>query len=414
MDVAALENEVFSHLYNFFRRYYSEGDFISLRRYKEGVYAIPYEGEEVKLHWANADQYYVKSSETFGTTSSRCNRASGSGFISWPPPPSRTTTKPPPARNAGLFCAKTSHCEENGELFIRFEYRPLDDHAEEESEDNQAEEGPKQAIHRSAIDAILKTPGFEEWAQALGKPAPSDKQSQTDSSGKAPLRSTPLETRSTTSFTKIWAASSGGNSTSTSRTKSCTWTTSRHESAPKVEQYLSQIKVIRIIAHKIIHFLDQLEGFQKKLWLKKKFVIETNYCITLDRVPEELYPEIVKNDTQRDEWVRLFAIDTIKKNDSQPGFSTPLTVAFLKHNPHLVVDTGLFPARFRERLLASFDDLDQNCDGILAHADNFQALLLLQNRFHQTFKSFYIDPPYNTGSMPSCIRTATSTHLGAL
>src|SRR5207237_8713142 len=65
VDVTALENEVFSHLTNFFCRYYSDGDFISLRRYKEGVYAIPYEGEEVKLHWANADQYYVKSSETF-------------------------------------------------------------------------------------------------------------------------------------------------------------------------------------------------------------------------------------------------------------------------------------------------------------------------------------------------------------
>ena len=62
-DVTALENEVYSDLYNFFRRYYSEGDFISLRRYKEGIYAIPYEGEEVKLYWANRDQYYIKTSE---------------------------------------------------------------------------------------------------------------------------------------------------------------------------------------------------------------------------------------------------------------------------------------------------------------------------------------------------------------
>ena len=54
LDVGALEDEVYSHLYDFFRRYYDEGDFISVRRYKEGVYAIPYEGEEVKLHWANA------------------------------------------------------------------------------------------------------------------------------------------------------------------------------------------------------------------------------------------------------------------------------------------------------------------------------------------------------------------------
>lgn len=65
VDVTALENSVFSHLFSFFRRYYQEGDFISLRRYKEGVYAIPYEGEEVKLYWANHDQYYIKSSETF-------------------------------------------------------------------------------------------------------------------------------------------------------------------------------------------------------------------------------------------------------------------------------------------------------------------------------------------------------------
>lgn len=59
----SLENEIFSHLASFFRRYYKDGDFISMRRYKKDVYAIPYEGEEVKLHWANHDQYYIKTSE---------------------------------------------------------------------------------------------------------------------------------------------------------------------------------------------------------------------------------------------------------------------------------------------------------------------------------------------------------------
>ena len=61
-----------------------------------------------------------------------------------------------------------------------------------------------------------------------------------------------------------------------------------NETAPRVEQYLSKIKVIRRIAGKIIDFLAQLEDFQKKLWLKKKFVVETNYCITLDRIPEDV------------------------------------------------------------------------------------------------------------------------------
>ncbi|HZW62570.1 MAG TPA: hypothetical protein VFF15_02890, partial [Flavobacteriaceae bacterium] len=62
-SIDALEQDVFSHLASFFKRYYQGGDFISLRRYKKDVYAIPYEGEEVKLHWANHDQYYIKTSE---------------------------------------------------------------------------------------------------------------------------------------------------------------------------------------------------------------------------------------------------------------------------------------------------------------------------------------------------------------
>ena len=63
VDVGALESEVYDRLFGFFRRYYSEGDFLAKRVYKPGVYAIPYEGEEVILHWANKDQYYVKTSE---------------------------------------------------------------------------------------------------------------------------------------------------------------------------------------------------------------------------------------------------------------------------------------------------------------------------------------------------------------
>ena len=63
LDIGALESEVYDHLFSFFRRYYAEGDFLAKRVYKPDVYAIPYEGEEVTLHWANRDQYYVKTSE---------------------------------------------------------------------------------------------------------------------------------------------------------------------------------------------------------------------------------------------------------------------------------------------------------------------------------------------------------------
>ena len=60
------KSEIFSHIIQFFSRYYKDGDFISLRRYsKDNKYAIPYNGEEVVLHWANKDQYYIKTGENF-------------------------------------------------------------------------------------------------------------------------------------------------------------------------------------------------------------------------------------------------------------------------------------------------------------------------------------------------------------
>ena len=58
---ADAEADVYNHLATFFGRYYAEGDFISQRRYTGGgraAYLIPYDGEEVKLHWANAYGVY--------------------------------------------------------------------------------------------------------------------------------------------------------------------------------------------------------------------------------------------------------------------------------------------------------------------------------------------------------------------
>lgn len=312
VDVTALENEVFSHLFNFFRRYYSEGDFISLRRYKEGVYAIPYEGEEVKLHWANADQYYIKSSETFrdytfilaGGKRVRVHLVAAST--------EQDNNKAAQGKERRFVLADNPLTEENGELFIRFEYRPHD------SKDKQDD------LNKQAIDAVLKTPGFEQWGQELAKLAPTDKRRDRTVLEKHLFQYTARNT-----FDYFIHKDLGGflrrELDFYIKNEVMHLDDIQDESAPKVEQYISQIKVIRSIAHKIILFLEQLENFQKKVWLKKKFVIETNYCVTLDRVPEELYKEIAKNDDQREEWVRLFAIDEIKKDLNGASFFTART-----------------------------------------------------------------------------------------
>ena len=173
---------------------------------------------------------------------------------------------------------------------------------------------------------------------------------------------------------------------------------------PTVESYLGKIKVLRQISHQLIDFLAQLEDFQKKLWLKKKFVTETNYCITLDRISEDFYAEIAANESQRLEWVSLFAIAEIKETNGDllsagaVGYSEPLTVEFLQQNRFLVLDTRFFSEDFKARLLATFEDLDGQCDGLLIHSENFQASNLIFSKYNSSISCFYCDPPYNTGT----------------
>jgi adenine-specific DNA-methyltransferase len=169
-----------------------------------------------------------------------------------------------------------------------------------------------------------------------------------------------------------------------------------NETVPRVEQYLSKIKVIRRIAGKIIDFLAQLEDFQKKLWLKKKFVVETQYCITLGCIPETFHPEITANEAQHEEWVKLFAIDEIKGDMVAPGYSKPLKPEFLKAHPTLVLDSRHFAGHFMARLLEAMGDADEQTDGLLVHSENFQALGTMERRLREEVDSLYIDPPYNT------------------
>ena len=52
------EKKIYNDLFTFFSRYYDDGDFLSKRRIstRYSKYAVPYNGEEVLLHWANKDQ----------------------------------------------------------------------------------------------------------------------------------------------------------------------------------------------------------------------------------------------------------------------------------------------------------------------------------------------------------------------
>jgi adenine-specific DNA-methyltransferase len=383
-DVEALESEVFSDLYNFFRRYYNEGDFLSLRRYKEGVYAIAYEGEEVKLHWANADQYYIKTTEYFRDYTFKLPDGRRVHFKLAEADTEQNNNKPASGQERRFILREADPiAEENGELVIRFEYRP------------DAEKRKQADLNAQATQRILQAEPARNWLAGLATKVPTEKNPDRTLLDK---RLADYTARNT--FDYFIHKDLGGflrrELDFYIKNEVMHLDDIESESAPRVEQYLARVRAIRRIAHKIIDFLAQLENFQKKLWLKKKFVVETHYCVTLDRVPQALYPEIAANDAQREEWVRLFAIDEIKKDLTRPGYSTPLTVEFLKVNKYLVLDTVHFGEVFKTRLLHSISNLDEQLGGLLIHSENFQALSLLEARFREEVKCVYIDPPYNT------------------
>ena len=163
---------------------------------------------------------------------------------------------------------------------------------------------------------------------------------------------------------------------------------------------LETARTVHTLATDIIAFLAQLEEFQKRLWLKKKFVLSTEYCLTLDRVPEKFYPEIAANSAQREAWKHLFSIEEINGNLIGADYAEPLTVEFLQQHPNLVLDTGHFSPDFKDRLLSHLDNLDAETDGLLIHGENFQALNLLTTKYRESLKAIYIDPPYNTKGSP--------------
>jgi len=144
------------------------------------------------------------------------------------------------------------------------------------------------------------------------------------------------------------------------------------------------------VISRIIEFLSSIEDFQKYLFTKKKKVVESEYCITIDYINETYYEEILSNNLQLAEWLKIISID-IK------------TIKDLKANPTLVIDTKFFKQTnganpFKDKVLSEIDDLDIKTNGLLINSENYQGLKVLQNKYKSKVKTIYTDPPYNAKS----------------
>ncbi len=370
-DTTALEQEVFSHLANFFKRYYKDGDFISLRRYKKDVYAIPYEGEEVKMHWANHDQYYIKTSEYLKNYTFKLSNGKKVHFQL-----KEASTEQNNNKTQGDAERRFAIYEElpieviDGELYVNFTYEP---HKKAVKQDD---------LQKKALDVIANIiPG--EFANAFDK-APTEK-----NKNRTLIEKHVNDFISRNTFDYFIHKDLGGflrrELDFYIKNEVLFIDDINTESPALFTAQLNKIKALKTVADKIITFLAQIEDFQKKLWLKKKFVISTDYCITIDRIPVKYHEEIIANEAQVAEWKAMYNV-------------TITAAAQLVDEPFLVVDTKHFTEEFKDGLLAEFDNLDLETEGVLINSENFQALNNLQEKYNRKIDVIYIDPPYNAKS----------------
>jgi adenine-specific DNA-methyltransferase len=372
----AQQIDVFNHLYAFFRRYYEDGDFIPKRRYgSHETYAVPYDGQEVYLHWANKDQHYVKSAEHLRDYAFSVEAVGGPYRVRF-----RLAAATQPRENtkgeARYFFPQpdqVTYAERT--LTIPFEYRlPT---AEEEVQYGKNAKG-QAAILEEAVGPILEAISEDTLALAL----------------KAIVRETDKEQvslllhrlrhfcRKQTSDYFVHKDLRGFLLRELEfyiKDQVLHLADMEGDLAAK----LRSIRVLRRVAEDIIAFLDQLERVQCRLFEKQKFVLSTEYLCPIQHVPRELWPVVLANEAQRAAWDELY------------GLEGELDEAFLRAHPTLVVNTAHFDEGFKDRLLAAFEDLDEATDGLLVHGENYQALQMLSERYRGQVQCTYIDPPYN-------------------
>jgi Adenine specific DNA methylase Mod len=168
---------------------------------------------------------------------------------------------------------------------------------------------------------------------------------------------------------------------------------------------VNQLQILKDIAFKIIDFVSQFEDELVKIWNKPKFVKNSNYVITLDRLEKfgekgiEIIQMLLSHENiqkQIEEWKELgivdddFSVENVIKSD--------LSGKHLANNyKFLPIDTKYFKDLEIE-ILGLFDDLDNALDGWLIKSENYQALNTLLPKFKEKVQTIYIDPPFNLES----------------
>lgn len=391
------ENQIYNHLTLFFSRYYDKGDFISKRRFgKNEKYMVPYNGEETHFHWANHDQYYIKSSETFQQYAFKISTHLGIMVINFKLIDAQLEQGNVKADEPNFFILSEKNAEimDNESKFF-FEYRPLNAAEKKDLKGNNKQD----LLNESAFEKIKANCTSNVSLAELWKK---------DKDGKdLLLKKLQHYTRKNNYDFFIHKNLKGFLERELDyyiKTELINvddlYVTDADTHFDRLKHNLKIIKVFKIIADTIIDFVSQIEDFQKKLWEKKKFVLSTEWVITIDRLVEyigeeavkPILKEVIKNENQVAEWKELFGEKFLPKN--KDDFKADLHTW-----RKLPVDTKYFDVIFKSQLINEISlkiNIHEQLDGFLQKSDNYHGLQLIQESYSSQINPIYVDPPYNT------------------
>jgi adenine specific DNA methylase Mod len=360
----AFRDELFDKLYSFFSRYFTESGSIYFNStpFHNNIYEKVYTDEkDVILFWKTQMLYYVKTDRIF-----RSLPIEFDGFKFYFDA-SKIETKKANEKRSLVF--ELNEIREDNTIVFDVQY---------------SERGEK-TKHNELLKAIKRkeiaiTEEQLEWAFRVF-----EKQSEVDffinKNAKAFLQE---------QF-KLWSYQ-------------YFWEGAKEWSADRV----NQLQILKDIAFKIIDFISQFEDELVKIWNKPKFVKNSNYVITLDKITPEIVGKIVKHRNfgeQVKEWEEFGIIQNakVKNQNDNSKFKIDLFEdtfkgkRIKKEYKHLPIDTKYFKDLELE-ILSLFDYLDKSLDGWLIKSENYQALNIILPKFKEKVQTIYIDPPFNLDS----------------
>jgi adenine-specific DNA-methyltransferase len=385
-----IKGQVYNDLYIFFSRYYEDGDFIPKYRYstKGHKYAIPYNGEEVKLYWATAEQYYIKTGLLFRDYTFKSDNFK----VIFRVVEAKDEIASNKATKERFFVLDDENYLEikDNEIIVRFQYREL---SEKGVKDYDVEGGSNTAKQEKINNKIFETlkADFEKEEKKLNLVKSLVLESKIDK----PLllyhinRFTAKNTRDYFIHKNLKRFLSEQLDYFI-KAEVLNYETLSQEKY--LDKHITRAKTVKDIGEKVIEFLSQIEDFQKRLWEKKKFVVRTDYVITLDRIRnwtdegfyEWVLDRVLDNSKQLEEWEEL-GIGSIRSKDD------------LK-DKRLPIDTRYFDEEFKFGLLDKISesvDLEDALDGLLIKSENWQGLNTILNKYGNRVQTIYIDPPFN-------------------